>query len=338
MGLKLISCARHGWIAVFIVLTSVIGAGCVPEQAAAETASPTPMSSTAAPTTHTPEPSVTPTVPPTASPAAASTALPPTPTVEPTGTLPPGTPTETFTALTYNILFGAGVDTQWRRKATNLGFPTDRLDLVLAQVRAADPDIVALEEVVGWTDETIQRTKDALDMPYHVIANQTPGRLTVALFSRYEIAEVHSLSGQVTYGALRAAVQTPGGRTIQVFVAHLNAPQADQRALEMAFLAEQIALNVETFPVLLMGDLNTQWTDTEAIQPLVDAGLCLAAGAGDEPGVGRLDHIWVSSRLAPVEQIAPPPGPDYPSDHPPVAVRLGLYDTPQPCRAYVGGE
>lgn len=296
--------------------------------------------------TRPPEPSVTPTAPRTATP----TDIPPTATptdthtaetasvalAEPTGALPDA-PAETFTALTYNILFGAGVDTYWRRQATGRGFPTDRLDDVLARIEAADPDIVAIEEVVGWTDETIRRTADALGTPYYAIANQNPGQLTVGLFSRFEITEMRSLSNQVTYGALWARVRTPDGRPIEVFVAHLNAMEPDKRAEEMAFLAGQIALSAGEVPVLLMGDLNTPWINAAATRPLTDAGLCLAAGAGAAPGAGWLDHIWVSSRLTPVEYLAPPSGPDQPSDHPPVAARLGLFDDPQECRTYTGG-
>lgn len=234
----------------------------------------------------------------------------------------------TMRVISYNLLFGAGADPVWARRAAELrpfSYPGNRLPAILNVIKAADPDLLGVQEAAGWASGTpsiAQQVAEELDMNY-VIAPVANG-LHLGLFTKFEILETENLSEPMgNVGALRAIVSTPAGERIHVFVIHLDPFAATTRANEVAFLVEAMA-PYQQAPTILMGDTNvTCLNDPEncrEYQLLSEAGWHLAL-AGDY----MIDQIWTSPGLAePVEKITFPAGLFAISDHYPVGAVIEL--------------
>ncbi|MFE6871489.1 endonuclease/exonuclease/phosphatase family protein [Kitasatospora sp. NPDC057692] len=185
---------------------------------------------------------------------------------------------------------------------------------------AAGPDLVALEEV---TDAALPAYRGVLDtaLPHYARTG------TVALWSRYPVAESRRLVIDPGWNrSLRAEVSAPGG-PLAVYVAHLASVRTTlggfataHRDRDIAALAT--ALDGEPLRrVLLLGDLNTASGD-RALAPLTDRLTRAATGFGFSwPAafpVVRIDHILTRGLSATDTWTLPATR----SDHRPVAARL----------------
>ncbi len=262
----------------------------------------------------------------------------PTPTFTPTATLTP-TPTPLpltiFTAMTYNTLVGAGVDPIWWPGITEAGLAYDRLPLVLDVIKQASPDVLGLQEIVGWQAgdlSVLQRVSDELGMSYAVASSQND-RLTVALFTRFTIEKVVSFAEQVRLGALWATLRTGDGHSLEVVIVHLSPYSDAERQVELNFVLAQLAPRAGT-PVVIMGDMNASYAGAGSVPRLLSgSGYCLAAREASPPPplYAAIDHIWTSPLVRPLGAVALANTVGA-SDHPPVAVRLGVFASPQLCR------
>jgi vancomycin resistance protein VanJ len=191
---------------------------------------------------------------------------------------------------------------------------------------AADADLMALEEITA-ADMKIYKAAFAEQYPYVV------SRDTVALWSKYPVAEGSSVDvGFKWTRALRAEVSTPEGK-VAVYVAHLASVRvgasgftSDQRNDTIKALGRQIA-DEKRAGVIVLGDFNGTAND-RSLAPLT-AGLRSAQGAAGwgfgftwpaEFPMARIDHIMVRGVTPTKAWVMPSTG----SDHRPVVAELRI--------------
>lgn len=253
----------------------------------------------------------------------------------PAAELPPSTTHEQITVMTYNILTGAGVDTvpPWGQKyAAQKGFPGNRLSKVLEVIKAADPDILGIQEADGWdkgSPSVAQKVADELGMNYFIAESKS--RADVVLFTKFDIKEVESYPTQFASPALRAELVTPSDQAINVFVVHLHATDKKINYQELSFMLGEMESYIDDLTILI-GDMNFFYV--WGLKRLVEHVLMIAPHVTDLCGAGwchcagqDLDQIWTSPVLEPYAQ----PGPKIPSeltrgtsDHMPVVARVRI--------------
>jgi endonuclease/exonuclease/phosphatase family metal-dependent hydrolase len=160
-----------------------------------------------------------------------------------------------LTVMSYNIRMGIGgrfkggklFDMPWGRN----------LDAVIAEIRAVDPDIVALQEVAGTSQA--KTLGQALNLNYAYIGHETP-RSTgswwgVAILSKYPILESRGVEISFGHGNQRsiiiATLDMAGSRATFLSV-HKDKDLSDGRSIvEIMDAVEPIP-----GPVTLIGDFN----------------------------------------------------------------------------------
>jgi endonuclease/exonuclease/phosphatase family metal-dependent hydrolase len=187
--------------------------------------------------------------------------------------------------VTFNLLHGG----PWSGLTGRDDHLEARLVLIVAQLRALEPDVVALQEspVTRWRGDVAARLAGALGLE-HVHARATervfgwrpPGRLIMgalgfvegpAILSRYPIVSsaIHELPHCVRRldprVALRADLATPAGM-LRVYSTHTSRDDCQTRRVAEVALAERGPL-----PVLVAGDLNTG-ESAAALQELRERG------------------------------------------------------------------
>jgi hypothetical protein len=226
-------------ITVFILITLII-TGCTPAP------TPTIQSSPAS----------------TLPPAATSTSAPVSTATYAKPTTPPGIPRLTVRLMAYNVWLGAGMESGHTERGSNM----NRFDDLVMLVKQADPDILGLEELNGWTagDPTIiEQFAKEINMNYYMAP--TWRGFNIGLFTKFPILETENLSEYVgNNGALRAVVQTPDGKKMNVVIVHLDPTDAALRACEFDKL--RILMSAyQANPSILMGDINTFPHSAEAV-------------------------------------------------------------------------
>ena len=242
---------------------------------------------------------------------------------------------EIITVMTYNIENGGGVGPTDPSGPWCCGPPPrgccgaargNRLPRMLEVIKAADPDILGIQEAFLWqlNDDAIAREVAAeLGMSYLIGESGDPNGAHVVLFTRLDIVHAEGYPGCFETGeepgraraGLRAELVTDSGRTLHVFVVHLR-PYAP----EVSFLLEQMRPYLDD-TTLLLGDMNfTDPSDQAAV--LRDAGWRHPLAEYQ-----FIDQIWTSPALEAHVQ----PGPLIPvdltvgaSDHPPFVVRIAI--------------
>jgi len=165
---------------------------------------------------------------------------------------------ERLRALTFNI---------WNRQ----GPWAERLPLIREGLRALEPDVIGLQEVLGLGGVS-QADEIASGLGLHVHygpAWQLGGGVTFgnAVLSKYPFVttEVHSIGDAAGQGRsiAYALVDAPCGKvpvfvthlTYEMFLGHLRCQQV--RALT-DYVAERAPIGDETFPPVLLGDFNAE--------------------------------------------------------------------------------
>jgi len=226
---------------------------------------------------------------------------------------------EAITVMTYNILCGAGVEEagqgplEW---AEEHGYPGNRLSRVLDVIRAADPDILGIQEANGWDrgePPVVQRVAEELGMNFYLgrSTGEESGLAHVALLTGFHIVDAESYPDHFGRGALRAEVVTPAGRSINVFVAHLHPPsRPDIRLKELRFFTTDVVTPYLEEPTILMGDMNFRLRPLDRFTMFAQEEASALQGAGwvnvaVEARIG-IDQIWASPSLAPHFRKTPP--------------------------------
>jgi endonuclease/exonuclease/phosphatase family metal-dependent hydrolase len=201
------------------------------------------------------------------------------------------------------------------------GFPRfaqlpERMELIAAEIRRRDPDIVCLQEVpwhLGSTARTLAR-RTGLNYLY-LRANGNRWALLFeegeVILSRFPLREVAAVELEPQAGffehrvALVATAVTPWGK-VRVFVSHLTAGDPAINRGQAASLAAVVAGD-PIRPALVAGDFNAReetpqiqaldWIDTyRAVHPRDEGPTCcvkdLTAGPG-EALEKRIDYVFL---------------------------------------------
>ena len=225
----------------------------------------------------------------------------------------------TLTVMSVNLLAGAR-----------------ETEHIIAEIKAADPDVLLLQE---YTDDWHEALEAALGPDYplreHVVRDDSFG---IAVYSRLPVVEPVErrlpLGGQ-SVPQMRAVVEH-AGRKVAVYHIHLRPPELLEYTvatrLQFADLSDRVA--DESLPVIVAGDFNftPRSAQAAALRRLGLAEAQQAAGRGRGatwpvisfyrylPGL-RLDQVYVSEELTCIEART---GGGSGSDHRPVVAKVAF--------------
>lgn len=145
---------------------------------------------------------------------------------------------KTFRFITYNILQGM-------RRDSLVGKPQ-----FVSWVKKMDPDVLALQEVTGFTQETLESLAISYGHPYAVLLTEGI-KYPVAVSSKYPITNVRKVFDNMDRGFILSDIA--GYRTA---VVHLTPFDYRKRRQEAALMLAEIGNRGGTNWVL-MGDFNT---------------------------------------------------------------------------------
>lgn len=208
--------------------------------------------------------------------------------------------------MTYNIRTALGTKNPGKNPLHQLFEPHD-IAPVVATIAAADADVVALQEVLGWGQT--RRLARALEMDSAFVFHPSPlPWWGTAVLSRCKLTDVRRAvisRGKGNGKAMAVAQVEVAGRVVVVTSLHRDR-DANSGAQVQRILS---ALKPETAPVLLMGDFN--FTPQDARHSIVSltyedsaqvaqfgAGYVLARGTypviADSKPHRRIDYVFVS--------------------------------------------
>ena len=243
-----------------------------------------------------------------------------------------------YTVMTYNVLYGAGVDAKEEQIANRWSsgkYHGNRLERVISVIKSVNPDIVGIQEACSWDKDSESAAKQVakeLGMNYFV-GKSGRSRFNVALFSRFPIVTAKGFPSDFSRAALQAEIKLPDGRPLYAFVGHFNPWDAGQKLQEIQFLAQQMKLYADDLGVLMV-DANMAYREGKDTTDALRASGFLIA-----PFVKGIDQIWTSRPLSGSFKA----GPNIPSDlttgvsdHRPTVVVISIppleetEDTPSP--------
>ena len=199
----------------------------------------------------------------------------------------------TIKVMSYNVLFGAGVDRQYDDLLPVELRNENRLPEFLSIINGVKPGILGIQEANGWDrgdPPVVQQVANQLHMN-HYLAN-APNDFHVVLLTKFEITSVENLSGKEgdtifeTMRALRATLLTPDEQSLNVFVIHLDPFSTRIRLYQVEALLNELEPYKEQ-TTILMGDMNfcVGWPEYTIVE---QAGWQHVAVATD------IDQIWIS--------------------------------------------
>jgi endonuclease/exonuclease/phosphatase (EEP) superfamily protein YafD len=229
---------------------------------------------------------------------------------------------------------GVGDPARLRLFSQNLLFTNTRMEGVAAEVVAADPDVVVLQEVSRPNLAALERTGLVDRYPHRWLDPRTDA-LGTAILSRHRLEEAGRwwCAGLV----MARATVVVGDRRLALYDVHTRAPIGPGAP---AHWEEQLATlahvaSSEPGPLVLAGDFNAS-SGHRAFRELLAAGLVDAHVAAGRwwattwpcdlrplPSLSRIDHVLVSPHLE-VLNVRPADGRS--SDHRPGVVDLALAD------------
>jgi endonuclease/exonuclease/phosphatase family metal-dependent hydrolase len=241
----------------------------------------------------------------------------------------PPTPQRTIRVISYNVLFGAGVDRQYDDLLPTELRNTNRLPELVSFIHGVKPDILGIQEANGWNTGSplvVEQVAEQLEMNYYLA--EAPNDFHVVLFTKFEIVEAENLSGKEgdatfeTMRALRATLLTPEGQSLHVFVVHFDPFSTRLRLHQVWALIDRVEPYKEQRTIIL-GDMNFCVRSPE-YATLRQAGWKHIALATD------IDQIWIAPIANWSSQPLPVPGNfargsiDL-SDHLPVGAEISMY-------------
>jgi endonuclease/exonuclease/phosphatase family metal-dependent hydrolase len=208
----------------------------------------------------------------------------------------------------------------------------DHIQKIAAVIRAANPDIVGLQEVHRrtWQSRFRDQVKElqaatGMNVFFAPSFHETGGGFGNAILTRGEIvsAKVHALPVRGEPRSMIESVIRIDGATINVYVTHLSAwgkLAAHSRGEQLSCLAAHVRSSPH--PYLLLGDFNAppERDEIQAFRRLNAAQIC-----GEDIGITipslreRIDYIWSDFGWRVVSTEVLKVGP---SDHYPVVAQL----------------
>ncbi len=234
--------------------------------------------------------------------------------------------TVTLKVMTYNVLYGAGHERRFDEHVGERFKGRDRMPELLAFLREAAPDVLAVEEAAGWDlgDPSVaQQVAAELGMDY--VFAPDAWELHIVLFSKYPIVAADYVSRHQGFNgvALRATLAVTPESIVNVIAVHLNSMSRDTRSCQVAAILDMTrGLKGRS---ILLGDMNFR-PDTPQAEQLRDGGWQLAVA---QPG-WPIDQIWLdaTSRRLTGDWWDSLPAPSHISDHLPIGVDVTMEATP----------
>lgn len=146
-----------------------------------------------------------------------------------------------LSVLSYNVLKGLQADSVNQKT-------------YLDWVENIAPDIVAYQEMNGFTQKTLEDFASQYGHPYAVLS-KTDG-FPVALSSKYPIVNVQKVVDNMWHAYIYANINN-----VHVFVVHFSPFSYRKRQAEVAEILARAALLPEGEPVMVMGDFNSLSVD-----------------------------------------------------------------------------
>jgi endonuclease/exonuclease/phosphatase family metal-dependent hydrolase len=194
----------------------------------------------------------------------------------------------TLKVMSFNVYYGAGHERRFDQHVGSRFKGRDRLPDLIAYLREASPDVLAIEEAAGWdAGEPSVAEQIAAELGMTYVLAPDAWELHVVLFSKYPIVAAEYVSRVQDFNgvALRASVAVTSTQTVNVLAVHLNSMSRDTRACQVEAILD-MATNLEGRTILL-GDMNFR-SNSEQAQVLREKGWQLAAFA-----VWSIDQIWL---------------------------------------------
>ena len=118
------------------------------------------------------------------------------------------TPIKELVILSWNILDGA----------------QDRFDKIAIKIRTLKPNIVAIQEVIGWNNEKLKLFSKKVQLPYFAVSkpsfNSSKGKAHSVIFSSYTLKDISKFDGS-NHGIVGATIKTEIG-DIRFYGIHLH--------------------------------------------------------------------------------------------------------------------
>ena len=203
-----------------------------------------------------------------------------------------------LTVMTYNVLYGAGVNAEDEHIANRWSsgkYHGNRLHRVISVIKHVNPDILGVQEASSWDKDGEAAAKQVakeLGMNYFVGRSER-SRFHVALFSKFPIVSAKDFPDQFSRAAIEAQIKLPDGRILHAFVGHFNlARDMKSQIAEIRCLAKQMRPCAFDLGVL-MADANFTYgkrkDSTDALR---------ASGFLIPPFIKGIDQIWTSRPLS----------------------------------------
>ena len=126
----------------------------------------------------------------------------------------------------------------------------DRKDIWIKWMNEQDPDIVALQELNGYTEQGLADDAKSYGHSYSVLLKEEG--FPTGITSRYPIEDIQRIREGFHHGLIRVRI-----RGIYIYIVHLHPSNWETRLFEI----NQIIQDVEALPqnakVILAGDFNT---------------------------------------------------------------------------------
>ncbi len=145
---------------------------------------------------------------------------------------------EKIKILSYNVLYGLQKDS------------LANIDRYVSFVKDLDPDIVATQEMNGWTQKTLESLAQRYGHPY-ALQSKEEGFPT-AITSKYPLVNFKKVTENMWHSYIYAKV-----KGIHVFVIHFSPFSFQKRLEEVELIIAQTKEISKKEPILIMGDFNS---------------------------------------------------------------------------------
>ena len=140
--------------------------------------------------------------------------------------------------LSYNVLYGLQKDS------------LENIERYRQLVRELQPDIVATQEMNGWTQKTLEELAKSYGHPYALQSKETG--FPVALTSKTPLVNFKKVTENMWHAYIYAKV-----RGLHIFVIHFSPFSYQKRLEEVTNIIAQAAEIPAHEPILIMGDFNS---------------------------------------------------------------------------------
>lgn len=151
---------------------------------------------------------------------------------------------KTFKLISYNVYWGMKQDS------------TEHKSKFSQWIKQQDPDILALQEMNGFTQQELQKFAESYGHPYAFIVREpfADGSVSfpVAITSKYPIVNVHKIVENCVHGVLIAEIEG-----YHFIITHFHPFSSEKRVSEIDQILATVKSKPDDWKWLFMGDLNS---------------------------------------------------------------------------------